>query len=90
MTEINIEIGSVWADNYEAAKGRTIRIDEVTDRYVHATILTNSAIAQRALDDGSPWHRDRRGQTTRVLRTAFRATPGKRGYSPVQEVASDG
>lgn len=89
MPEVNIEIGSLWADNYHGNKGRTIRVDQADERYVYATVITNSDIAQRELDRGTLFARDVRGRSTRVLRKTFHAGPARTGYSPALEVASD-
>lgn len=80
----DVRPGQVWADNDPRVAGRTLRVESVTTTHAVCVIVTHDAQTQRALDEGSPWVRDRRGKITRIMLARF--FPTSTGYRLVRDV----
>ncbi|WP_435059419.1 hypothetical protein [Streptomyces sp. bgisy060] len=62
MTQPDVRVGQVWADNDKRSEGRTVRVDEINVRYAYCTVLT------------PPTPGGRTGQRTRIALERMRPT----------------
>ncbi|MFY1677369.1 DUF6354 family protein [Streptomyces sp. WMMC905] len=62
MTQPDVRVGQVWADNDKRSEGRTVRVDEVDVRYTYCTVLTSATPGGRT------------GQRTRIALERMRPT----------------
>ncbi|WP_438491793.1 hypothetical protein [Streptomyces asiaticus] len=63
MNRPEVQVGQVWADNDKRSEGRTVRVNEVDDRYAYCTVLTPATPGGRT------------GQRTRIALARMRPTP---------------
>ncbi|MEU8521212.1 hypothetical protein [Streptomyces sp. NPDC048577] len=62
MTQPDVRVGQVWADNDKRSEGRTVRVDEVDVCYAYCTVLTSATPGGRT------------GQRTRIALERMRPT----------------
>jgi hypothetical protein len=85
-----VKPGQIWADNDKRAAGRTLRVERVLGDKAQCTILTNTDVAQKQIDEyqgrACPWARDMRGKKTWISLARFK--PTNTGYRLVQDATS--